>query len=164
MELTHIRLLHLQEEANRRRWAQLPPLQKVFYEEHPDVANMPLERVEQIRSENNNTTVSRLFLDEQGANDASAPIPNPIERFEQCFAKYPDLMGKLFCFICFFLFNIIPNVLMYYFVVLQLNSHFITEQIQNQGFQKPSPIQAQAWPVLLKGEDLIGIAQTGTGV
>lgn len=37
------------------------------------------------------------------------------------------------------------------------------EQIQNQGFEKPSPIQSQAWPVLLKGEDLIGIAQTGTG-
>lgn len=32
-----------------------------------------------------------------------------------------------------------------------------------QGFTKPSPIQCQAWPVLLKGEDLIGIAQTGTG-
>lgn len=37
------------------------------------------------------------------------------------------------------------------------------EQIKNQGFEKPSPIQSQAWPVLLKGEDLIGIAQTGTG-
>lgn len=32
-----------------------------------------------------------------------------------------------------------------------------------QGFKTPSPIQAQAWPILLKGEDLIGIAQTGTG-
>lgn len=59
---------------------------------------MPLERVEEIRRQNNNITVSRLFLDEQGANDASAPIPNPIERFEQCFAKYPDLMGNLFFF------------------------------------------------------------------
>lgn len=38
------------------------------------------------------------------------------------------------------------------------------EQIKKQGFEKPSPIQAQAWPVLLKGEDLIGIAQTGTGM
>lgn len=36
-------------------------------------------------------------------------------------------------------------------------------EIKKQGFVKPSPIQAQAWPVLLKGEDLIGIAQTGTG-
>ncbi|XP_073817416.1 probable ATP-dependent RNA helicase DDX43 [Musca autumnalis] len=36
-------------------------------------------------------------------------------------------------------------------------------EIQKQDFKKPSPIQAQAWPILLKGEDLIGIAQTGTG-
>lgn len=35
--------------------------------------------------------------------------------------------------------------------------------IKKQGFKKPSPIQSQAWPVLLQGEDLIGIAQTGTG-
>ncbi|XP_056636456.1 probable ATP-dependent RNA helicase DDX43 isoform X2 [Diorhabda sublineata] len=39
----------------------------------------------------------------------------------------------------------------------------ILEEIQKAGFERPSPIQAQAWPVLLSGEDLIGIAQTGTG-
>lgn len=39
----------------------------------------------------------------------------------------------------------------------------LLEEIWKQGFAKPSPIQSQAWPVLLKGEDLIGIAQTGTG-
>ncbi|XP_013119607.1 probable ATP-dependent RNA helicase DDX43 [Stomoxys calcitrans] len=44
-------------------------------------------------------------------------------------------------------------------------SHYpdLMAEIQRQDFQKPSPIQAQAWPILLKGEDLIGIAQTGTG-
>ncbi|XP_055524645.1 probable ATP-dependent RNA helicase DDX43 [Wyeomyia smithii] len=36
-------------------------------------------------------------------------------------------------------------------------------ELDKAGFTKPSPIQSQAWPVLLKGEDLIGIAQTGTG-
>ena len=35
--------------------------------------------------------------------------------------------------------------------------------MQNQKFSEPSPIQTQAWPILLKGHDLIGIAQTGTG-
>ncbi|KAG8224027.1 hypothetical protein J437_LFUL001104 [Ladona fulva] len=39
----------------------------------------------------------------------------------------------------------------------------IMNEIQKQGFEKPSPIQCQAWPILLKGHDLIGIAQTGTG-
>ncbi|XP_026674941.1 probable ATP-dependent RNA helicase DDX43 isoform X2 [Ceratina calcarata] len=39
----------------------------------------------------------------------------------------------------------------------------ILEEIKKQGFAKPSPIQCQAWPILLSGKDLIGIAQTGTG-
>uniref|UniRef100_A0A665TL31 RNA helicase n=1 Tax=Echeneis naucrates TaxID=173247 RepID=A0A665TL31_ECHNA len=39
----------------------------------------------------------------------------------------------------------------------------IMENINRVGFVKPTPIQSQAWPVLLSGEDLIGIAQTGTG-
>ena len=39
----------------------------------------------------------------------------------------------------------------------------IMSTINKQGFFKPSPIQAQAWPYLLSGKDLIGIAQTGTG-
>lgn len=37
------------------------------------------------------------------------------------------------------------------------------DEIHKQGFEKPSPIQAQSWPVLMSGMDLIGIAQTGTG-
>ncbi|XP_047206940.1 probable ATP-dependent RNA helicase DDX43 isoform X1 [Girardinichthys multiradiatus] len=39
----------------------------------------------------------------------------------------------------------------------------IMENIERVGFIKPTPIQSQAWPVLLSGEDLIAIAQTGTG-
>lgn len=39
----------------------------------------------------------------------------------------------------------------------------ILDEIYKQSFEKPSPIQSQAWPVLLKGKDMIGIAQTGTG-
>ncbi|XP_019902581.2 probable ATP-dependent RNA helicase DDX43 isoform X2 [Esox lucius] len=39
----------------------------------------------------------------------------------------------------------------------------IMENIVRVGFSKPTPIQSQAWPVSLKGEDLIAIAQTGTG-
>ena len=39
----------------------------------------------------------------------------------------------------------------------------ILATIRKQGFASPSPIQAQAWPYLLSGKDMIGIAQTGTG-
>ncbi|XP_036403067.1 probable ATP-dependent RNA helicase DDX43 [Megalops cyprinoides] len=39
----------------------------------------------------------------------------------------------------------------------------IMENIARVRFTKPTPIQSQAWPIVLKGFDLIGIAQTGTG-
>ncbi|GAB6029850.1 hypothetical protein CHUAL_005559 [Chamberlinius hualienensis] len=39
----------------------------------------------------------------------------------------------------------------------------ILTQVAAQKFDKPTPIQLQAWPILLQGLDLIGIAQTGTG-
>lgn len=43
------------------------------------------------------------------------------------------------------------------------NHPAILDVIKSQNFQTPSPIQAQSWPILLQGKDLIGIAQTGTG-
>ncbi|XP_026684744.1 DEAD-box ATP-dependent RNA helicase 20-like [Diaphorina citri] len=39
----------------------------------------------------------------------------------------------------------------------------ILRQLENLSFTTPSPIQAQAWPILMSGHDMIGIAQTGTG-
>ena len=35
--------------------------------------------------------------------------------------------------------------------------------VSEQGYNSPTPIQAQAIPVILKGHDLMGCAQTGTG-
>lgn len=35
--------------------------------------------------------------------------------------------------------------------------------LRESGYERPTPIQAQAIPVLLTGADLLGIAQTGTG-
>lgn len=37
------------------------------------------------------------------------------------------------------------------------------ELFQRKRFSQPSPIQAQAWPIVLGGKDLVGIAQTGSG-
>jgi len=39
----------------------------------------------------------------------------------------------------------------------------ITQAIKEMGFEEPTPIQAQAIPLLLEGHDVIGQAQTGTG-
>lgn len=58
---------------------------------------MSAEKVAEIRLSNNNTTTSRVFLDESDDSAKSSPandVPNPIETFDQCFAEYPDLMGK----------------------------------------------------------------------
>lgn len=118
-------LVKKSKEASARRWARLPPLTKNFYKEDYEVANLYAEDAVRIRKENNNITVSRVFKED----GISENIPNPIWKFEQCFAAYPDLL----------------------------------EEINKQKFTKPSPIQSQAWPILLKGEDMIGIAQTGTG-
>lgn len=116
------------EEARAKRWARCPPLTKNFYQEADEVKRLSPGKVERIRSENNNITVARMFENKKGETP-DEPIPNPVWKFEQCFAQYPDLLAE----------------------------------IQKQGFSKPSPIQSQAWPILLKGEDMIGIAQTGTG-
>lgn len=42
-------------------------------------------------------------------------------------------------------------------------SHNIIHSVKKLGYLKPFPIQEQAIPVILKGKDLMGIAQTGSG-
>lgn len=42
-------------------------------------------------------------------------------------------------------------------------SEELNRAFDTAGFEKPTPIQAQAWPVALSGRDMIGIAQTGSG-
>ncbi|MDG2527655.1 DEAD/DEAH box helicase [Caulobacter endophyticus] len=39
----------------------------------------------------------------------------------------------------------------------------ILKALTDKGYTQPTPIQAQAIPIVLKGRDLLGIAQTGTG-
>lgn len=39
----------------------------------------------------------------------------------------------------------------------------LQQAIADLGFERPTPIQAQSYPVILSGTDMVGIAQTGTG-
>jgi ATP-dependent RNA helicase DDX42 len=39
----------------------------------------------------------------------------------------------------------------------------VMKAIEKAGYEKPSAVQAQAWPALLSGRDVIGIAKTGSG-
>ncbi|MBA0695665.1 hypothetical protein Goari_002275, partial [Gossypium aridum] len=40
---------------------------------------------------------------------------------------------------------------------------YVLQEVSKAGFVEPTAIQAQGWPMALKGRDLIGIAETGSG-
>lgn len=40
---------------------------------------------------------------------------------------------------------------------------YVLRELERAGFSEPTAIQAQGWPMALKGRDLIGIAETGSG-
>lgn len=111
-----------QAELTAQKWAGLPTLKKCFYFEDEYVAGMHFSEASAVRKENNNIVVTDV-------SDQQRTIANPVTKFEQAFAHYPEIL----------------------------------DEISKQGFEKPSPVQCQAWPILLQGHDLIAIAQTGTG-
>ncbi|RVD91458.1 ATP-dependent RNA helicase [Tubulinosema ratisbonensis] len=39
----------------------------------------------------------------------------------------------------------------------------VLNEFTSKGYNEPTPIQAQGWPMALKGRDMVGIAQTGSG-
>ncbi|CAB1344898.1 unnamed protein product [Coregonus sp. 'balchen'] len=41
--------------------------------------------------------------------------------------------------------------------------NYVMDVIAKQGWDEPTPIQAQGWPLALSGKDMVGIAQTGSG-
>lgn len=40
---------------------------------------------------------------------------------------------------------------------------YAMKEIAKQGFERPTSIQAQGWPIALSGRNMVGIAQTGSG-
>ena len=40
---------------------------------------------------------------------------------------------------------------------------YVMKEIARQGFSAPTPIQAQGWPIALSGQNMVGIAMTGSG-
>ncbi|KAF7710396.1 hypothetical protein HF521_009268 [Silurus meridionalis] len=116
------------------KWKDLPPLEKNFYIEADFVAKRSAEEIKNWRKENNN-----IFVDDLKEEDSESAVS-----------------GKEFRK------RAIPNPV---YTFEEAFAHFpeIMENIVRVGFQKPTPIQSQAWPIVLSGLDLIGIAQTGTG-
>ncbi|XP_012501489.1 PREDICTED: probable ATP-dependent RNA helicase DDX43 [Propithecus coquereli] len=107
----------------KKKWADLPPIEKNFYKESTTTSSMTQVEVDNWRKENFNIMCDDLKEGEK------RPVPNPTCTFADAFQCYPEIL----------------------------------ETIKKAGFQKPTPIQSQSWPIVLQGIDLIGIAQTGTG-
>jgi ATP-dependent RNA helicase DDX5/DBP2 len=40
---------------------------------------------------------------------------------------------------------------------------YILNEVLKQGFDRPTPIQSQGWPMALKGKNMVGISATGSG-
>ncbi|KAL1301813.1 hypothetical protein AAFC00_006001 [Neodothiora populina] len=40
---------------------------------------------------------------------------------------------------------------------------YVMTEVKGQGFEKPTAIQSQGWPMALSGRDVVGIAETGSG-
>ncbi|XP_051173542.1 ATP-dependent RNA helicase p62-like isoform X1 [Leptopilina boulardi] len=40
---------------------------------------------------------------------------------------------------------------------------YVMQEIRKQGFNEPTPVQAQGWPIAMSGQNMVGIAQTGSG-
>ena len=46
---------------------------------------------------------------------------------------------------------------------LLMFSAYVLAPIVRNKFERPTPIQAQSWPLALSGYDMVGVAQTGSG-
>lgn len=40
---------------------------------------------------------------------------------------------------------------------------YVANEIRKQNYERPTPIQAQGWPIALSGSNMVGIAKTGSG-
>ncbi len=40
---------------------------------------------------------------------------------------------------------------------------YVLTEVLKQGFDKPTPIQSQGWPMALKGKNMVGVSATGSG-
>ena len=40
---------------------------------------------------------------------------------------------------------------------------YVLSEVLKQGFDRPTPIQSQGWPMALKGKNMVGVSATGSG-
>ena len=132
---------------NLGKFKDHPAVVKDFYVEDAEIAAMSRDEVKQYRKENFNIMVE-LFKKEKLSYTIKANDENEDKRTPEQIDDY--------------LFEHIPKP------IKRIDQAFrgfpeILDECRRQNFEKPTPIQAQMWPILLKGLDCVGIAQTGTG-
>lgn len=49
------------------------------------------------------------------------------------------------------------------FCYVENEPDYVLHEVLKAGFTAPTAIQAQGWPMALKGRDLVGLAETGSG-
>ena len=81
----------------QERWGNLPPVEKKFYTEDPQVARLSESEVADIRLRNMAIEVSHYVQEKDKDNpDAYPPIPKPILTFEHAFQRYPDILREIY--------------------------------------------------------------------
>ncbi|KAG8380086.1 hypothetical protein BUALT_Bualt07G0157100 [Buddleja alternifolia] len=129
----------------------LTPFEKNFYEESPSVAAMSESDVEEYRR--------RREITVEGKD-----VPKPVKSFRD--VGFPGILDVVL-FIVYHVVVVFGNVYdcgLLLAALCALNRlDYVMQEIVKAGFTEPTPIQAQGWPMALKGRDLIGIAETGSG-
>ncbi|CAF0743205.1 unnamed protein product [Didymodactylos carnosus] len=115
------------------KWKDFPPVIKDFYQELDYIREMPVDQIEELKAMKNNIVVN--WFDQSMKED--------FEQKNNVKLSIPNPIWKFEQ-----AFHNFPDIL---------------NEITKQNFTEPSPIQCQSWPIALKGQDFIGIAQTGTG-
>ncbi|XP_059482913.1 uncharacterized protein LOC132201055 [Neocloeon triangulifer] len=131
------------EEAESYRNAKLASMTKIIkdvYKEHPSVTNLTDEKVLEIR------TLKNLSVNLPKPEELS-PLLRPdtpsVENDTQNQKAIPKPVTS--------------------FEQAYGDYPEILSEVQKQGFSEPTPIQSQIWPCIMKGMDVVGIAQTGSG-
>lgn len=81
-------------EERKKMWDEYPAVKKDFYEEDPTIAALTDAEVMQIRKDLGNISVE-IIKNNNELSGQEISIPSPIQTFEQCFAKYPQILHEL---------------------------------------------------------------------
>jgi ATP-dependent RNA helicase DDX43 len=134
-------LIRAQPLQNLNKFKDHPPVVKDFYKEDPEITAMSREEVKQYRLQNFNIMVE-LFVKEVLTYTLEAAKPKEPEKTPEQIEDY--------------IFENIPKPVK---TIKQAFKHYpeILQECERQKFVKPSPVQSQMWPILLKGIDCVGM-------